>query len=57
MTGALADGGLATVQISAPGSPAVNFGFDVTPARLITSFVTEHGVHPASEAGLGSLPH
>ena len=57
MTGALADGALATVRISAPGSPAVNVGFDVTPARLITGLVTEHGVHPASEAGLGSIPH
>ena len=48
-------GTLATVQIAAPGSRAVNFGFDVTPARLITSLITEFGVHPASEAGLGSI--
>lgn len=34
MTGRLPDGSLATVEIAAPGSPAANPGFDVTPARL-----------------------
>jgi methylthioribose-1-phosphate isomerase len=41
--GALADGSRAEVQVSAPGSPASNYGFDVTPARLITGFITERG--------------
>jgi len=31
-------------RIAAPGSPAANVGFDVTPTRLITGFVTERGV-------------
>src|SRR5262249_54519289 len=26
-------------------SPALNPAFDVTPARLVTAFITEHGVH------------
>ena len=34
---------LAGRRIAAPGSPAANFGFDVTPARLITAVVTERG--------------
>ncbi|HSC18494.1 MAG TPA: S-methyl-5-thioribose-1-phosphate isomerase [Rhizomicrobium sp.] len=55
MTGRLPDGGLATVEIAAPGSTGANPAFDVTPARLITGFVTERGVCPASEAGLRSL--
>ena len=55
MTGRLPDGTLATVEIAAPGSPAANPGFDVTPARLVTCFVTERGVAPASEEGLLSL--
>jgi methylthioribose-1-phosphate isomerase len=55
MTGALADGSLAVVRISAPGSAAANFAFDVTPARLVTSLITERGVCPASEAGLSAL--
>ncbi|HLZ82554.1 MAG TPA: S-methyl-5-thioribose-1-phosphate isomerase [Caulobacteraceae bacterium] len=55
MTGALADGSIARVQVSAPGSPAANFAFDVTPARLITGLITERGVCAASEAGLLGL--
>ncbi len=43
------------VEIVAPGSPAVNYAFDVTPARLVTSLVTERGVCQASAAGLRSL--
>lgn len=55
MSGRLADGGIATVQISAPGSPAANPGFDVTPSRLVTGFITERGVCAATNAGLRSL--
>jgi methylthioribose-1-phosphate isomerase len=55
MTGRLAGGGLATVEIAAPGSPAANPGFDVTPARLVTGFITERGVCEASADGLRRL--
>jgi len=55
VTGALADGALASVRVAAPGSAAANYGFDVTPARLITRLITERGVCPASEAGLAGL--
>jgi methylthioribose-1-phosphate isomerase len=55
VVGALADGSIARVQVSAPGSPAANFAFDVTPARLITGLITERGVCAASEAGLAGL--
>jgi methylthioribose-1-phosphate isomerase len=55
MTGRLPDGSVATVEISAPGSPAANPGFDVTPARLVTGFITERGTCPATEAGLRGL--
>ena len=55
MTGRTATGTLATVDIAAPGSPALNPGFDVTPARLVTGFITERGVCEASEKGLKSL--
>ena len=55
MTGRLPGGGVATVAIAAPGSPAANPGFDVTPARLVTGFVTERGVCPATNDGLRSL--
>lgn len=34
---------------------ACNYGFDVTPARLVTGLITERGVCPANEAGLTTL--
>ena len=55
ITGRLPEGGLATVAIAAPGSHAANPGFDVTPARLVTGFITERGICAASEEGLASL--
>jgi methylthioribose-1-phosphate isomerase len=45
-------GALAEIEIAAPGSPASNPGFDVTPAPLVTGLVTERGVTQASRAGL-----
>jgi len=55
MTGRLPGGGIATVEIAAPGSPAANPGFDVTPARLVTAFVTERGICEATREGLRRL--
>ncbi len=36
-------------------SPAANFAFDVTPARLVTGFITERGVCRADEAEIRQL--
>ena len=55
MTGRLPDGSVATVEIAAPGSPAANPGFDVTPARLVTGLITERGTCAATPEGLRSL--
>ncbi len=55
MPGRLPDGSVVTVEIAASGSPAGNPAFDVTPARLVTGFITERGVCPATREGLGSL--
>ena len=50
------DGGqLRKVLIAPEKSPAANYGFDITPARLITGFITERGICEASEAGLLGL--
>ena len=49
------DGGIATVAIVPPETAVANFGFDVTPARLITGLITERGVGPASAKGLRAL--
>ena len=55
MTGRTADGEVVTVDIAAPGSPAANPAFDVTPARLVTGLISERGVCPASAEGLRTL--
>jgi methylthioribose-1-phosphate isomerase len=55
MPGRLPDGSVVTVEIAAPGSAAGNPAFDVTPARLVTGFITERGVAPATKEGLLSL--
>lgn len=49
------DGSMQTVLLTPENSPASNYGFDVTPARLITGLVTERGVCEASEKGLLGL--
>jgi len=46
---------MVSVQLSAPGSPAANPAFDITPARLVTGLITERGICAASEEGLLSL--
>lgn len=46
---------LIDVLICPEGSPALNYAFDITPARLVTGFITERGICPASEEGLLSL--
>lgn len=42
--GKAAGGTTLRVQLVPDASPARNWGFDVTPARLVTSFITEAGV-------------
>jgi methylthioribose-1-phosphate isomerase len=55
ITGRLADGKIASVAITAPGTLARNPAFDVTPARLITGLITERGATAATPEGLLSL--
>jgi len=51
----LLDGKIVSVLVTPPESPAANFGFDVTPARLITGFITERGICQADEASILEL--
>ena len=55
VVGRAADGSVVAVRVTPEGSPALNYGFDITPARLVTGLITERGVCPASLAGLLSL--
>jgi methylthioribose-1-phosphate isomerase len=52
ITGRAADGRVETVEIVPAGSPVANYGFDVTPARLVTGLITEQGVLAASREAL-----
>jgi methylthioribose-1-phosphate isomerase len=57
MTGRAPDGRIETVRIVPDGSAVANYGFDVTPARLVTGLITERGVLGASRAALaGAFP-
>jgi methylthioribose-1-phosphate isomerase len=56
VTGRTADGSVATVRIVPDGSAVANYGFDVTPARLVTGLVTERGIiAPNREALAGAF--
>jgi methylthioribose-1-phosphate isomerase len=52
ISGKTADGRIETVRVVPEGSAVANYGFDVTPARLVTGLITERGVVPASREGL-----
>lgn len=53
----LNNGQILDVLLTPEDSPAANYAFDVTPARLITGLITERGICAASEAGvLGLFP-
>jgi len=54
MTGRTADGRIETVRIVPEGSPVANYGFDVTPARLVTGLITERGVIKPDRAALSA---
>ncbi|MEP6810817.1 MAG: S-methyl-5-thioribose-1-phosphate isomerase, partial [Chthoniobacterales bacterium] len=43
------------VRITPEKSAAANFGFDVTPRRLVSGLITERGICEASEAGILAL--
>jgi methylthioribose-1-phosphate isomerase len=52
MTGRTADGRIESVRVVSDGSNVANYGFDVTPARLVTGLITERGVLAATREGL-----
>jgi methylthioribose-1-phosphate isomerase len=55
VTGRLDGGEVTAVEVTAPGSAAANFAFDVTPSRLVTGLITERGVCEATVEGLRAL--
>jgi methylthioribose-1-phosphate isomerase len=54
--GRLADGGVAEVALMDESVRALNPGFDITPARLVTALITERGVVTANPDAIAALP-
>ena len=55
ITGIDGNGDVRTVQVTPAGTEVENYGFDVTPARLITGLITERGVVAADVAAMRTL--
>jgi methylthioribose-1-phosphate isomerase len=55
MTGRTPDGRIETVRIVPDGSAVANYGFDVTPARLVTGLITERGVIAPNREALAAF--
>lgn len=51
----LVDGKIRDVLLMPDQSPVVNYGFDVTPARLVTGIITERGLSAANQESLLKL--
>ena len=49
------DGRIVEVRITPEKSAAANYGFDVTPARLVTGLITERGLCAAGEDAIVRL--
>ncbi|MDX9786962.1 MAG: S-methyl-5-thioribose-1-phosphate isomerase [Desulfobacterales bacterium] len=49
------NGETTSVLIPPATSPAANYAFDVTPARLVTAFITEKGICKATPESIGRL--
>ncbi|HEY9888091.1 MAG TPA: S-methyl-5-thioribose-1-phosphate isomerase [Candidatus Obscuribacterales bacterium] len=53
--GKTATGNLTAIQLTVDGAATANYGFDVTPARLVTGLITERGLVSATPEGLAAL--
>jgi methylthioribose-1-phosphate isomerase len=55
VTGRAADGRIETVRVVPERAQVANFAFDVTPARLVTGLITEHGIVAPERGALAGL--
>lgn len=55
ITGETESGAIETISLIPSGSNAVNYAFDVTPARLVTGLITEVGIAEANSKSLAAL--
>ncbi|WP_424931619.1 S-methyl-5-thioribose-1-phosphate isomerase [Amaricoccus macauensis] len=49
------EGRVTKVRISPEATPAANYAFDVTPARLVSGLITEKGIVPAEHGAIAAL--
>jgi methylthioribose-1-phosphate isomerase len=46
---------LVSVRLIPENSPVANYGFDITPARLVTGLITEKGICKADKESIDKL--
>jgi methylthioribose-1-phosphate isomerase len=49
------DGEMVEISVAPENSPAANYGFDITPRRLVTGLITERGICKADEKSILQL--
>jgi len=55
ITGRDSYGQTATVAIAPEGTRAINYAFDMTPARLVSGLITERGIAAADRNAINAL--
>ena len=55
ISGLSENGKIETIQLTAPGTRALNYSFDITPARLVTGLITERGIVKANKEAIHKL--
>ena len=55
ITGLTKNGTMESVKLAPDGVEAANYGFDVTPARLVSGLITERGIVAAEESAIEKL--
>ena len=55
MQGLQADGAIGKVRVAPLETNALNYGFDITPARLVTGLITERGICKADETEISGM--
>jgi len=49
------EGTIKKVRLSPENNQGLNYGFDVTPARLVTGLITERGICKANERDIKNM--
>ena len=55
MQGLQDDGAIGKVRVAPLETKALNYGFDITPARLVTGLITERGICAAEEMAIAAM--